>query len=243
MRRILVALATYNEMENLPSLLEEIWRVCPQADVLVVDDNSPDGTGRWCEAKAAHEPRLKVTHRPGKLGIGTAHLQAIRYAVEAGYDLLVTMDADWSHRPHHVPDLLSAMDPVTGTPVDVAIGSRYVRGGMIEGWPWFRRLMSWAINLYARWLLWLPVRDCSGAFRCYRVKTLAQLPLEEVRSQGFSFFEEILWRLRRRGARIVEVPIRFVERAAGHSKINWREGFEAAWLLLRLALTSSRRRR
>lgn len=240
-RRILVGLPTYNEMDNLPSLLEEIWRVCPQADVLVVDDNSPDGTGHWCEAKAAQEPRLKVTHRPGKLGIGSAHLQIIRYAIEAGYDLLITMDADWSHRPHHLPDLLSAMDPVTGPPVDLAIGSRYVRGGTIEGWPWLRRLMSWAINLYARWLLWLPVHDCSGAFRCYRVRTLAQLPLQRIRSSGFSFFEEILWHLKRHGSRIVEVPIHFVERAAGRSKISWREGLVAAGVIFRLALNGWRR--
>lgn len=201
-----------------------------------MDDKSPDGTGQWCEAKAAQEPRLRVTHRPGKLGIGSAHLQAMRYAIEAGYQYLITMDADWSHRPHHLPDLLSAMEPVAGPPVDVVIGSRYVRGGAVEGWPWYRRLMSWAINTYARWLLWLPVRDCSGAFRCYRVSTLAKLPLHQVRSCGYSFFEEILWHFRRHGARMVEVPIRFVERAAGHTKINLREAFAAVVLLLQLAL-------
>jgi len=234
--RILVALATYNELENLPSLLEEIWRVCPQADVLVIDDNSPDGTGQWCEGKAAHEPRLRVTHRLGKLGIGSAHLQAMRYAVEAGYDYLITMDADHSHRPRYLPELLGMMQQVRGRPPDVAIGSRYIKGGKIEGWPWFRRLMSRAINWYARWLLWLPVRDCSGAFRCYRVETLRQLPLEQVVSRGYSFFEEILWHLRRQGARLVEVPIVFMERAAGKSKINWREALSAVFLILALAV-------
>ncbi len=240
--RILVALATYNELGNLPSLVDEIWRICPQADILVVDDSSPDGTGQWCEAKAAQEPRLKVTHRPGKLGIGSAHLQAMRYAIDAGYDYLVTMDADWSHRPHHLPDLLSAMEPLVGPRVDVAIGSRYVRGGTIENWPWYRRFMSRAINFYARWLLWLPVKDCSGAFRCYRVSTLANLPLQEIRSRGYSFFEEILWHLRRQNARMVEVPIRFMERSVGQTKINLREALAALFILLQLALGLGRKR-
>jgi dolichol-phosphate mannosyltransferase len=234
--RILVALATYNELENLPSLLEEIWQVCPQAEVLVVDDNSPDGTGQWCEAKAAHEPRLKISHRLGKLGIGSAHLHAIRFAIQAGYDYLITMDADHSHRPRYLPELLAAMERVSDPPVDVAIGSRYVPGGKIEGWPWYRRWMSRAINLYARWLLWLPVRDCSGAYRCYRVQTLSKLPLEEFLSRGFSFFEEILWHLRRLGARMVEVPIVFVERAAGRSKIHLREALKALRIIFCLGL-------
>src|SRR3990170_2264451 len=160
--RTLVALATYNEIENLPRLTEEILRVLPTADLLVVDDNSPDGSGRWCDERAASEPRLSCLHRAGKLGLGSATLDAIRYAVAHDYDVIVTMDADWSHDPAHLPELVAAT-----AHADVAIGSRYVEGGAIEGWPRHRRLLSRAMNRLSRPMLRLPIQDTSGAFRAY----------------------------------------------------------------------------
>jgi len=231
-RRVLVSVATYNEIDNLPLLVEAIWQAVPTADILVIDDNSPDGTGQWCDQRAATESRLKCLHRPGKLGLGTATLAAFAYAIQHGYDVLVNMDADFSHPPDRIPALLAAL-----ADADVAIGSRYCPGGRTEGWPLRRKLMSWAVNTYARCLLGLAPRDTSGAFRGYRVALLARLDPAAVVSRGYSFQEEVLWRLARLGARIVEVPITFVERQRGQSKINRQEAWQAIWILFRLGLT------
>lgn len=232
--RTLVVVATYNEMENLPRLVDEIFRLAGEVDILVVDDNSPDGTGRWCQQRAADEPRLRCLIRPGKLGLGTAAVAGFEYAIEHGYDLVLTMDADFSHPPEAIPRLLAAA--AAQPPPDVVIGSRYVPGGRIVGWPWYRRWMSRAMNQYARWLLGLRPRDCTGAFRCYRVDVLRQVLQRPLRSRGYSYLEEILWRLQRRGARMVEVPIVFVDRQAGQTKINYREALAAVWLVLKLAI-------
>ncbi len=233
--RVVVTVATYNEMENLPELIQQIRQALPQVHVLVVDDNSPDGTGRWCEEEAQQHSWLSVIIRSGKLGLGTATIAALRWAVEHDYDLVVNMDADFSHPPQRLPALVSrAWDPED--PVDVVIGSRYVPEGRIEGWPWHRRWMSRAINTYARWLLGLKVRDCSGAFRCYRTSLLRHLDWEIIRSRGYSFQEEILFHLARLGARMAEVPITFVDRQRGQSKINLREALAALWILFTLGL-------
>jgi dolichol-phosphate mannosyltransferase len=230
----LVSVATYNEMGNLPRLVEEIERSLPGADVLVVDDNSPDGTGQWCDERAKTDPRLRCLHREGKLGLGTATIAAMRYAMEHGYRYLVNLDADFSHPPKHLPELVAGMEGAS--PVDVMIGSRYTRGGRIEGWPLKRHLMSQAINLYSRWGLWLSTKDCSGAYRCYRVSKLAEIDFDSIVSRGYSFQEEILWRLKRVGCRFGEVPITFVDREAGSSKINSRESINAVKILLRLGV-------
>jgi dolichol-phosphate mannosyltransferase len=228
--RILVALATYNEIENLPELVDEILCALPNANVLVIDDNSPDGTGRWCDERAATEPRLQCLHRPGKQGLGSATLAGARWAIENAYDLFVTMDADWSHDPRYLPALLNAAKTA-----DVAIGSRYCEGGGIEGWPLHRRLASRAMNGLTRMMLRLPVRDSSGAFRAYRVAALQRIDLSLVQATGYSYLEEILWHLSRAGAKFVEVPIMFHERRAGDSKINASEAAGKLYLLLRLA--------
>ncbi len=235
-QRTLVTVATYNEMENLPRLVDEVFLVAPQAHLLVIDDNSPDGTGRWADERAEEDSRVHVLHRPGKLGLGTAIVAGMQYALEHQYDYVLNMDADFSHRPQYIPDLLAAMDRPEGPPVDVAVGSRYVAGGGVEGWPWRRRFMSSSINWYARILLGLPVRDCSGAFRCYRASALAKLNFDAIRSRGYSFQEEILWHLKRQGARFAEVPIVFVDRTAGRSKINTREALLALWIIFVLGL-------
>jgi dolichol-phosphate mannosyltransferase len=229
--RTLVALATYNEIENLPSLVDEIFRVLPDANVLVVDDNSPDGTGDWCDERAKTEPKLRCLHRPCKLGLGSATLLAARYSIENDYEVFITLDADWSHDPRYLPDLTR-----TTKNADVAIGSRYCPGGAIEGWPWYRRVLSRLVNGLSRRLLRLPVRDTSGAFRAYCVAKLCEISIDDMQSSGYSYLEEILWHLHRVGATFVEVPITFHQRRAGSSKINFREAAAKLATLLRLAV-------
>ena len=234
--KTLVTVATYNEMENLPRLVEEIFRFAPDADVLVIDDNSPDGTGRWCDEQGGVERRLHCLHRGGKLGLGTATIAGMKYAVEHDYQFVLNMDADFSHPPKYLPDLLAGMAPAVGPSADVMIGSRYVPHGGVEGWPFHRKLMSRAVNFYARWLLGLKPKDCSGAFRCYRVAILAKLDFAAVRSRGYSFQEEILWHLKRLGARMRETPIVFVDRRLGVSKIDSGEAKAALTILFALGL-------
>ncbi len=234
--RTLVTIATYNEIENLPRLVDEIFQYVPDVDILVIDDNSPDGTGRWCDQRAVDDRRVRCLHRSGKLGLGTATVAAMRYAIEHGYDYVLNVDADFSHPPRYLPDLLAGMQPDHGPPVDMMIGSRYVAGGGIEGWPLHRHLMSRGVNLYARCLLGLKVKDCSGAMRCYRTELLKQLDFDQIRSRGYSFQEEILWRVKRLGARFGETPIVFVERQKGHSKINSREAVAALWIIFALGV-------
>ena len=231
--RTLVTVATYNEIENLPELVEAVWQVAPHADLLVIDDNSPDGTGRWCDERAASEPRLHCVHRAGKLGLGTATVAAMRYAVEHDYDYVLNMDADFSHHPRYIPAILGGMEKA-----DVSIGSRYCPGGGTQDWPFKRRFMSWAVNTYARTLLGLAPRDTSGAFRCYRVSLLKRLDFSTIKSRGYSFQEEILWRLKRLGARMSETPITFADRERGQSKINQREALAALWVIFRLGITN-----
>ncbi len=236
-RKTLITVATYNEIENLPRLVEEIFQYAPEADILVIDDNSPDGTGRWCDEQAATEPRLRCLHREKKLGLGTATVAAMRDAIEHGYQYVLNMDADFSHPPRYLPALLAGMDPGDRPPVDVMIGSRYVPGGGVEGWPLRRHFMSRAVNAYSRWLLGLKPRDCSGAYRCYRTEVLARIDFGAIRSRGYSFQEEILWHLKRAGARFGETPIVFVDRRFGTSKINGREAAAALRIILQLGLS------
>lgn len=234
--KTLVTVATYNELENLPALVEEIFRFAPEADLLVIDDNSPDGTGAWCERKRTEDPRVFCLHRPGKLGLGTAHVAAMKFAVAQGYRYLLTLDADFSHPPQCLPELIAGMDPPGGEAKDVLIGSRYVPGGGTQGWPIARKLMSRAVNLYARCLLGLMPKDCSGAYRCYRVSLLEKIDFGSILSRGYSFQEEILWRLKRLGARFGESPIVFVERRRGESKIHAGEAASALKIIFSLGM-------
>jgi len=231
--RTLVTVATYNEIDNLPDLVAAVFEVAPQAEILVIDDNSPDGTGGWCDRQAMDEPRLHCLHRKGKLGLGTATIAGMQYAIEQGYDYVLNMDADFSHHPRYIPAILEAMDRA-----DVSIGSRYCPGGGVKDWPIQRRFMSWAVNTYARLLLGLAPRDTSGAFRCYRATLLEKLDFAAIKSRGYSFQEEILWRLKRVGARMVETPIVFADRERGQSKINRHEAVAALQIIFRLGLTN-----
>jgi len=215
---LLVTLCTYNERENLARLIGEIHRHAPSADVLVVDDASPDGTGRIADELAAADDRIQVLHRAGKLGLGSATVAAFRFALAGEYEFVVNMDADFSHPPATIPHLVALMNRA-----DVAIGSRYVAGGEIVGWPIVRHVMSRGVNLLSRTLLGLSPRDTSGSFRCYRVSLLKQIDFDRIIARGYAFEEEILFRCRQVGARFVEFPIRFEDRRAGQSKINARE--------------------
>ena len=224
--KTLILIATYNEIENLPILVDAIFFHLPEVHVLVVDDDSPDGTGRWCDRMAPTLPGLRCIHRVGR-GLGTAVIDGLRYAIQQRYTLVVNMDADFSHHPQFIASLVDSMDPTDREPVDVAVASRYTPGGGVDGWPWHRHLMSRAVNWYARRTLGLRVRDCSGSFRCYRVAALARLDFDRFRSTGFSFFEEILFRLRQSGAEMAELPYVFVDREHGTSKINRRAVIDA----------------
>ena len=216
--RVLVAMATYNERDNLAPLLDEIHAALPAADVLVIDDNSPDGTGALADDRAARDRRIHVLHRAGKLGLGTAILTGMRYALAHDYELFINMDADFSHHPRYLPALLAGMQRH-----DVMIGSRYVPGGGTVHWPLSRRFMSAAVNILVRLLLRIRARDTSGGYRCYRVALLRRADLSHLLSYGYSFQEEVLYRLIRAGARVGETPILFEDRRAGASKVNPRE--------------------
>lgn len=227
----LVIVATYNEIENLPRLVASIFEHLPDCDVLVVDDASPDGTGAWCEAETAREPRLKCLHRTGKLGLGTAIVAGLQYAIQTGYEFAITIDADFSHPPELLPKLVAKARGDEGPAVDVAIGSRYVAGGRIEGWPLRRHAMSRGVNFISRYWLGLTPRDCSGNYRCYRTRLLAELDLTKLRSLGYSLVEELLWRLQQKNATFAEIPYTFVDRRTGSSKINVQEIGRALWVL------------
>jgi dolichol-phosphate mannosyltransferase len=230
--RLIISLATYNEAGNLRDLVAEIRKYAPRSTILVIDDNSPDGTGRIAEELRATLPDIQVIHRAGKLGLGSATLEAMRYATANGFDFLLNLDADFSHPPRFIPALLAGMRDH-----DVMIGSRYVKGGGVEGgFNLKRKLMSTSINWYARILLGLRTKDNSGSFRCYRVSKLAQLDLDRVRSRGYSYLEEILYYCRTVGCRFGETPILFENRRAGVSKINAREAMVALWIILQIGI-------
>ncbi|MBM3970187.1 MAG: polyprenol monophosphomannose synthase [Planctomycetes bacterium] len=231
MPRLLITLCTYNEYENLPRLIPEIHAIAPDADVLVIDDNSPDGTGQLAEDLAAADSRIKVLHRAGKLGLGTATVAGFRLAIEYGYDQVLNMDADFSHHPRYLPTIRECLNRV-----DVAIGSRYVPGGGVLGWNWRRSFMSRGINFYARLLLGLRTSDNSGSFRCYRVAKLAEIDWKRIRARGYAFQEELLYRCRAVGCSFEETPITFEDRRFGTSKINWKESVAALWVIFRLGL-------
>lgn len=214
--RVLVIIPTYNEREALPGTLARTRAAVPHADVLIVDDASPDGTGEWAQEQAAQDDAVHVLHRTGKEGLGRAYIAGFEWALARGYDLLVEMDADASHQPEQLPDLLAAAGP----DVALVIGSRWVPGGGIVDWPAYRQAISRAGTSYARLALGLPVHDATAGFRVYPARTLSALPLGEVTSQGYCFQVDMTHRVHLAGGRIVEVPITFVERSEGVSKMS-----------------------
>ncbi|SDY96663.1 dolichol-phosphate mannosyltransferase [Micromonospora pattaloongensis] len=213
--RVLVVIPTYNEADNVRRITERVRRTVPDVDVLIADDNSPDGTGRIADEIAADDDHVKVLHRPGKQGLGAAYVAGFGWARDRGYDAVVEMDADGSHAPEELPRLLDA-----ARGADVVIGSRYVPGGKLVNWPVHRLLLSRGANLYTRLALGMPVSDATGGYRIYRMPVLEKIDFASVSSQGYSFQVELSWRAHREGFRIVEVPITFTERAEGASKMS-----------------------
>ena len=222
--RIVVIIPTYNEAENLPVIVGRVRGAVPEADVLVVDDNSPDGTGRLADDLAETDGHVRVMHRMGKGGLGAAYLAGFAWALQEGYDVVVEMDADGSHQPEQLPRLLDALRDA-----DLVLGSRWVAGGGVENWPKSRELLSKGGSLYARTLLGVQVRDVTGGYRAFRADTLRKLDLHDVVSQGYCFQIDLAWRALQRGLRVKEVPILFVERTAGVSKMSQKIVVEAMW--------------
>lgn len=214
---VLVIIPTYNESESLPGVLDRLRRSVPEADVLVADDNSPDGTGALADAIAAQDDHVHVLHRAGKEGLGKAYLAGFAWGLERGYDVIVEMDADGSHRPEELPRLLAQIPHA-----DVVLGSRWVPGGSVVNWPASRRVLSQGGSLYTRLALGIPTRDATGGYRAYRASALRALDLETVESNGYCFQIDLLWRALQRGLVVREVPITFVEREAGTSKMSGR---------------------
>jgi dolichol-phosphate mannosyltransferase len=227
---LLIAIPTYNERENIGSLLPTLLALYPRAHVLVVDDNSPDGTGDIVASLAAGDGRIHLIRREGKRGIGSAYRAAFAWAVERGYALVVVMDADGSHDPAQVSRLLE-----TSAVADVVVGSRYIRGGRIENWPLSRLALSWGGNALARLLVGTQVRDWTAGFKCYRREVLESLRFERISSEGYSFQIEILFHCLRDGWKLREVPITFVDRRLGHTKMTRREVYQAVATLVRIA--------
>ena len=227
---VLVVLPTYNERQNLEGVVAGVRRL--GHDVMVVDDASPDGTGELADQLADRDTGVRVLHRPSKLGLGSAYEDAFQLGLQDGAQLFVEMDADGSHRPEDLAAIVAAARRSGG----LAVGSRYVPGGAIEGWPFYRWWLSWAANIYCRVLLWLPTRDATSGYRCYTRDLLLRIGLEEVVSQGYSFQIEMVHRARRLGYPVVEVPIRFEDRVAGASKVSRNEVRRAFATVLRLSL-------
>jgi glycosyltransferase involved in cell wall biosynthesis len=230
--RISFIIPTYNERENLPDLIDQLLALPLNGHIIVVDDNSPDGTGRLADELAAGNKRIHVIHRPTKLGLGTAHIAGMKYALENGAEYVLTMDADFSHRPKYIPALVNLAQTH-----HVTIGSRYVPGGGVENWELHRRFLSWGANRFARLMLGLKVHDCTAGFRCYRREVLLNLDLDDIFSNGYSFLLEMAYRCRRMRCTFAETPIIFANRTRGASKISQTEIFKAMYTVLRLGLT------
>ena len=232
--RALVIVPTYNERDNIERLTREVLAQDPRLDVLIIDDNSPDGTGQLADELVAANPRIRVHHRAGKLGLGTAYLEGFRIGIREGYGLLFEMDADFSHDPSHLPQFLKAAEEY-----DVVLGSRYLHGRVtVINWPITRLVLSYGANVYARFVTGLPVADATGGYKCFRRNVLEGIALDRVESEGYAFQIEMSFRAWKRGFRIGEIPIVFVDRTAGESKMSKRIVREAVWRVWKLRFLS-----
>jgi dolichol-phosphate mannosyltransferase len=238
MSRTLVVTPTYNEKDNLPRFVASVRGALPQADVLVVDDSSPDGTGAIADALAAADPSVRVMHRPGKMGLGTAYVQAFTRGLAEGYDRFFEMDADLSHDVRYLPQFVAALD----AGYDVVIGSRNVPGGNVEGWGAGRHFISKGGSLYSRVILGLPIRDLTSGYKAYTRRALEAVAMEDVHSNGYSFQIEMTYRALRRGMSVKEVPIVFVDRMLGRSKMSRGVFLEAVAMVWRLRFDAARGR-
>lgn len=219
-----ICLPTYNERENLQSIVDELLRTAPTVDILVIDDNSPDGTGAVADGISEVEPRVHVLHRAGKEGLGKAYIAGFKWALERSYKYIFEMDADFSHQPRYIPQFLRAIEDHN---YDLVLGSRYVEGGGTENWSAIRKLISKGGSLYARTILQVPFQDLTGGFKCFRREVLEAIDLDEVECTGYAFQIELTYRAHQLGFRVKEIPIIFYERIAGHSKMNKKIVLEA----------------
>lgn len=231
MPRVIAVVPTYNEAENLPLIVPEILAQDPGMEVLVVDDSSPDGTGKLADELAADTGRVHVLHRPEKQGLGPAYRAGLAHALELGADYVLQMDCDFSHPPSSIPEMLDAMEEH-----DVVLGSRYLNGITVVNWPIERILISYFGNVYAKRITSLPVSDTTGGFRCMRREILEKMGFERIRSNGYAFQIEMNYRFVKQGARIKEIPFFFLDRERGTSKLTFRIGLEALWAVWRLRL-------
>jgi dolichol-phosphate mannosyltransferase len=235
--RSLIIIPTYNEAENLEPLISAVLALDSGFEILVVDDNSPDGTGEIADRLDRESSGVHVLHRPGKMGLGTAYVEGFKWAIERGYNYVLEMDCDFSHDPSYLPTFLSKMPSA-----DLVIGSRYVRGGDTPNWGILRRLISWGGNAFARLMLGLKAHDCTGGFRCYRREMLQQVPWDEIRLQGYGFQIGAVYYVERLGGKVVEFPIIFEDRRVGQSKMSFKIVVEAFAYVTRMALSGKNRR-
>lgn len=231
--KILIIIPTYNESDNVHAITSAVLAVHPDVEILIVDDNSPDGTGAIVNNLRHAEPRLHLLGRSGKLGLGTAYCEGFLYAIEHGYDVVFEMDADFSHDPKEIPKFLAAIQNA-----DMVLGSRYLTGVNVVNWPMQRLLLSWFANQYTRWITRMPIHDATGGFKCFRVDLLRTINLKAIHSNGYAFQIEMNFKCWKRGARIVELPIIFVDRLNGESKMSKNIIWEAAWLVWKLRFSS-----
>ncbi|MCW2899876.1 MAG: Dolichyl-phosphate beta-D-mannosyltransferase [Streptosporangiaceae bacterium] len=231
--RVLVIIPTYNERENLPIIVGRVRASAPSVEVLVVDDASPDGTGELADGLAAEDDHVQVLHRAGKQGLGAAYIAGFRWAFDHGYDVMVEMDADGSHQPEELARLLSALSDA-----DLVIGARWVRGGKVVNWPKSREVLSRGANIYARLMLGVGLHDATGGYRAYRAAALEKIGLSGVDSRGYCFQIDLALRAVRLGLRVVEVPITFVERTRGSSKMSGNIIGEAMWRVTQWGVSS-----
>lgn len=229
--KALVIVPTYNEADNVGELIPRILEQDPGLQVLVVDDNSTDGTGQIVEELRTKEPRLHILHRPTKMGLGTAYVAGFRHALEHGYDYVFEMDADFSHDPDSLPAFLEAIQDA-----DLVVGSRYLNGVTVVNWPLSRLILSYSANLYTRLITWMPIKDATGGFKCFRRTTLERVDLSSVHSDGYGFQIEMNFKVWRQGLRVKEIPILFVDRRVGISKMNRKIVWEAMWLVWKLRI-------
>ena len=233
--RAIIAIPTYNERDNIGNLVTDIRRAVRDVDILIIDDNSPDGTGEIADQLAARDRSIHVIHRPGKMGLGTAYIAGFRYAIEQGYDLVFEMDADFSHNPAYLPEFLALAEQA-----DLVIGSRYIKGGGTPNWAPLRKFISGGGNIFARAVLGIPIHDCTGGYRCYRTAALRTLNLDAIRAQGYAFQVEMAYNFWKSGFRIRETPIVFEDRRVGASKMSRKIFIEAFLWVVRTRFTGDR---
>jgi len=227
----LIIVPTYNERDNIGTLIDQLLALPFGLEVLVVDDNSPDGTGELVAERQQADPRIHLIRRPGKLGLGSAYVAGFRYALANGAQYVFEMDADFSHDPVAIEGFLTAVENA-----DLVLGSRYLHGVTVVNWPLSRLILSYSANVYTRIITGLPVRDATGGFKCFRRRALEAINLDQVRSDGYAFQIEMSYKCWRKGYKIVEIPITFVDRRAGVSKMNNKIVWEAAWMVWRLRI-------